>query len=115
MEIQDAIRDACKIKPYIMVRCSLGETEAIYTDLDCGAPGTFAIQLGGDYVPRLDYSDGTAPYLRKCTFAAWTIGTGNSHNDYSDNWKVLADQGVRLIMTNDPMGMVRFAAEYHAS
>ena len=113
MEIQDAVRDACRITPYIMVRCSLGDTETVYADLECGAPGTFAIQLGGDYAPRLDYSDGTGPYLTECTFAAWTIGTGASYNDHADNWKTLANQGVRLLMTNDPMGMVKFAAEYH--
>ena len=97
-----------------MVRCSLVDTDSVYEELETYARRNFAIQLGGDYVARLDYSDGTAPYLRKCTFAAWTIGTGSSYNDYRDNWQTLADQGVRLIMTNDPMGMVRFAAEYRA-
>lgn len=38
---------------------------------------------------------------------------GGNFLNVTENWRRLADQGVRLIMTNDPLGMVRFAAKYH--
>lgn len=38
---------------------------------------------------------------------------GGNFLNFTENWRRLADQGVRLIMTNDPLGMVRFAAKYH--
>jgi hypothetical protein len=112
-EIQSALREASGVTPFILLRCSPSASVTNYNILSKRVPGTFAFQLHGDYNPKTNYTEGTKPNLDKCTFAAWTIGTGNSYNDFAKNWRKLADDGVRLIMTNDPMGMVRFAAEYH--
>ncbi|MBQ8275672.1 MAG: glycerophosphodiester phosphodiesterase family protein [Clostridia bacterium] len=112
-EIQSALHKASGVTPFILLRCSPSASVSNYNILSKRAPGTFAFQLHGNYDPKTNYTEGTRPNLDKCTFAAWTIGTGDADNDFAENWRKLADDGVRLIMTNDPMGMVRFAAEYH--
>lgn len=112
-EIQSALHKASGVMPFILLRCSPSASVTNYNILSGRVPGTFAFQLHGNYDPKTNYTAGTRPNLDKCTFAAWTIGTGSANNDFVENWRKLADDGVRLIMTNDPMGMVRFAAEYH--
>ena len=63
----------------------------------------------------MNYTKATNENGDKCTFVAWTIGTGDEDNDFVENWRKLADVGIRMLLTNDPMGMVKFAAEYHNS
>lgn len=113
LEIQNAIKEACGVTPFILLRCSPSASISNYKTMYAKVPGTFAFQLHGNYNPETNYTKATNENGDKCAFVAWTIGTGDEDNDFVENWRKLADDGIRMLLTNDPMGMVKFAAEYH--
>lgn len=73
------------------------------------APGTFALQINGDYRKNCDYASVHAALGDKVTLLAWTIGTGDGFNDFEATWSDMYKKGVRVIMTNDLLGLSRYA------
>lgn len=108
--IQQAIQTASGQTPFIFLRGKPSSVSDNYSYLSLRAAGTFAFHHGG-YDSDTNYNSIKA-YQKMSTFGVWVISTSK---DTPAGWAAMADMGLRILMTNDPLGMARYAVERHNS
>ena len=110
LSIQQKIKSLTGHAPLIMLRVSTSNCVKQYNQLKENAPaGSFMMQFGGTYNQNSNYETLTNAY--NGPVAAWTI---DDPVDTPTTWAEMMDRGIRFILTNHPMDMVRFAARLHA-
>ncbi len=112
VELQKLLKAETGVTSFILFRCKPDASRSNYSYFTNNAePNSFAIQLNGDYKSSTNYSMAYKLLGDKVTFLAWTIGTGDSWNDYRKNWEAMYNNGLRIIMTNDLFNLAQYCED----
>ncbi len=110
VELQKLIKAEIGVAPMICVRCTPDAASSYYNTLASSAePGTYALQINGDYKASTNYAAVHKSYGDKISLLAWTIGTSN---DNETSWTDMYSKGVRMIMTNDLLPFLKIAKKF---
>ena len=109
LKIQKKIQSLSGHTPLIMLRVSSSNCVKQYNKLKESAPaGSFMMQYNGAYSKDNLYETLTKVY--DGPVAAWTI---EDSTDKQSVWKEMMGRGIRFILTNHPLDMLRYAASIH--
>jgi len=111
VNVQKYIYERSGVRPLLMVRSDSNPVKYVYDPLVQQAPaGSFAVQVGGTFNQSTFPSKFQSAYKTlkgKVLMWGWTIG------DVDDTgiWQEMYDLGYRMIMTNNYLELVKFAAK----
>ncbi len=112
IELQKKMKAATGVAPMILIRATPDKAQTYYKNLSKDAePGTFTLQINGDYTPSTKYETAYSSCGGKLPFLAWTIETVTKGNDVKKSWADMYSKGVRIIMTNDLFSLTEYCAE----
>ncbi len=110
VKLQKYIYDKTGVVSYILLRENSNTTSSYKALSATAIKNSFAIQVNGAY--QLNFKDrynAIFPELNdKILLAGWTI---NDTLDFEQYWQEMYDLGYRMIMTNDYLNLVKFAAK----
>lgn len=113
ISLQKYIYDNTGVMAYLLLRDVSQSPQTIYGVLKANAmPNSYAVQVNGHFVLKEEFYKtryGEAyKYLKgKTMFAGWTIDNVTD-NEYC--WKKMYELGYRMIMTNNSLDLVKYAA-----
>jgi len=115
VRVQKEIYDYSGEVAYIMPRDGNAESST-YTYIEAQAiENSFAIQVGGTFTGTTSVHNGAVfqDWKNKVLLFGWTIDDFAT-NDNAQVWQEMYDLGYRMIMTNDYLGMIKFAASKYS-
>ncbi len=110
-ELQKLMKAETGIAPMICVRATPTSAGNYYRQLQNDAePGTYTLQINGDYKESTKYSSAYSACNGKMPFLAWTISSLTGDNDFKATWSDMYQKGVRIIMTNNLFALTEYCA-----
>lgn len=113
ISLQKYIYDNTGVIAYLLLRDFSQSPQTIYGVLKVNAkPNSYAVQVNGQFVLNEEfyktrYGDAYKYLKGKTMFAGWTIDNVTD-NEYC--WKKMYELGYRMIMTNNSLALVKYAA-----
>ena len=111
VRVQKQIYDYSGEVAYIMPRDGDAQSTTFKYLEEYAIENSFAIQVGGTFTGTTSVHNGAVfqDWKSKVLLFGWTIDDFAT-NDNAQVWQKMYDLGYRMIMTNDYLGMIKFAA-----